>query len=120
MLLGQEFQEPAEDADGHKHVGFRNGLVRVMADALLAAHEQHRNRGDGGERGGVVAGATGNSSTSGTCWTEASLSSAESSFEHCTEEVDCTTCQSNPHKLETFLIIAESSGDGGREEAGAR
>src|SRR6266545_4621266 len=59
MFLRQQLQETDEDADGHQRVGFRDGLVRVMADALLAAHEQHRHGCDDGERRGVVAGAAG-------------------------------------------------------------
>jgi hypothetical protein len=59
MFLGQEFEEAAEDADRHKHVGFRDGFVRVMADAILAAHKQHCHGCDGRKRGGVVAGAAG-------------------------------------------------------------
>src|SRR5262245_35668903 len=59
MFLGQEFQEAAEDADGYKHVRFVDGFVRMMADPILATHEQHRHGCDGGKRGGVVAGAAG-------------------------------------------------------------
>src|SRR3546814_21126880 len=52
-------EEVEEHAGGRLGVLRRDALQRIMADAAAAAHEQHGDRAERGQRHGIVAGAAG-------------------------------------------------------------